>query len=278
MTSGIWKVNRDGQSLSKEKEGRKTYYRYSDLSFSINNQPLNEEEVNQIKSALNVLTKFSGAPQFEWIHEMIPLLEDKLGLQGTNEEVISFESNFDLKGLDHLMPLFNAITNREVLNIQYQDFQSEESYEIKFHPYYLKQYNNRWFAFGLNQELEIRTWNIALDRIKSISHLDDKYIPSDIDWKDYFYDIIGVTKPENQEMEEVVLQFSASQAPYVRTKPLHPTQRHRSTESGLEVKIKVIPNYELEALLLSFGEHVEVIKPQSLKERIKRRIQKIALK
>lgn len=258
--------------LERKKDGRKTYYRYSDLNFSINNQPLNETEVNQIKAALNILTRFSGAQQFEWIHEMIPLLKDKLGLQETDKEVLSFESNFDLKGLEYLMPLFNAITNQQVIDIQYQDFQSEEPFSIKFHPYYLKQYNNRWFAFGLNQKLEIEAWNIALDRIVSISESSTEYIPSDINWEDYFYDIIGVTKPVGKKVEEIVLHFTPSQAPYIRTKPLHPSQKHEEIEEGLEVRIKVIPNYELESLILSFGEHVKVIKPIFLKERIQERI------
>jgi predicted DNA-binding transcriptional regulator YafY len=258
--------------LKRNKDGRKTYYRYSDMSFSINNQPLNETEVNQIKSALDVLTRFSGAQQFEWIHEMIPLLEDKLDLQGTGEEVLSFESNFDLRGLEYIMPIFNAITNGQVLEITYQDFKSDEPFQIVFHPYYLKQYNNRWFTFGLNNEVGIETWNLALDRIISIKEAKGEYISTEIDWKEYFFDVIGVTKPKDRKIRKVVLHFSSSQAPYVRTKPLHPTQKHKAIGNGLEVSIKVIPNYELESLLLSFGEHVKVIKPKMLKERIKDRI------
>ncbi len=41
---------------------------------------------------------------------------------------------------------------------------------------------------------------------------------------------------------------------------------------GLEVKIKVIPNFELEKLILSFGEQVEVVSPQNFKEHVANRL------
>jgi len=62
-----------------------------------------------------------------------------------------------------------------------------------FHPYHLKQYNNRWFVFGLNEKLGIAAWNLPLDRIVTIRETSLDYILSEIDWDEYFYGIIGVT-------------------------------------------------------------------------------------
>lgn len=67
-------------SLEKKHYGRRVYYRYEDLHFSINNQPLNDSKAEQIKSALQIISRFSGTPQFEWVNEMIPMLESKFGL------------------------------------------------------------------------------------------------------------------------------------------------------------------------------------------------------
>lgn len=254
--------------LERFKYGRKNYYRYNDNSFSINNQPLNSSEANQIKSALQILSRFTGTPQFEWVKEVIPTIQDKLGLINQEKEVISFETNVDLKGLDNLTPLFNAIHNKRVLRIEYKDFKTEEPYFIVFHPYYLKQYNNRWFVFGLNEERNIPTWNLALDRIETIKETSEEYIPSDIDWEDYFYDIIGVTMPKNTKIEEVILRFSKEQAPYITTKPIHPSQKQKLEDGELVVHIKVIPNYELNRLILSFGDNVKVEAPKSLKQQI----------
>lgn len=260
--------------LERHKDGRKVYYRYTDTDFSISNQPLNEDEKNQIDAAISVLSRFSGAPQFEWVQEMIPVIQDRLGLKQTSKEVISIESNIDLKGIDLLGAFYDAIVNELVLKVEYQDFKSDESFELTFHPHFLKQFNNRWFAFGLNEELEIPTWNLALDRIQNIEQIQGDYIQSEIDWNEYFFDIIGVTRPDERKVETIVLEFTEEQAPYVITKPLHPTQKHKWTDaSTLKVTIEVIPNYELQTLILSFGEKVEVIKPTFFKEIIANRIQ-----
>lgn len=258
--------------LGRIRIGRKVCYRYEDLSFSISNQPLNDSEAEQIKSALQIFTRFSGAPQFEWVNEMIPMLESKFGLIKRKSEIISFENNIDLKGLHFLTPLFNAIVNERVLLVNYKDFKSSEPYQITLHPYYLKQYNSRWFVFGLNAVNQVSTWNLALDRIESLSETNSKYKPSETDWNEYFYDLVGVTRPVGVKIQEVVLKFSSEVAPYIITKPIHPSQKHRNDPSGLEVKIKVIPNYELERLILSFGEQVKVISPQDFKERIAQRL------
>lgn len=263
-----------GWSIPLEKiyYGRKKYYRYTDLTFSISNQPLNDSEVEQIKSALQIFSRFSGTPQFEWVNEIIPMLESKFGLIEKKNEVLCLESNIDLKGLHYVTPLFNAIINQRVLKILYKDFKSSEAYEIIFHPYYLKQYNNRWFVFGLNAENQIPTWNLALDRIETLDETVLKYNFYENDWEDYFFDIIGVTRTVDSQLEEIILNFSPEVAPYVITKPLHPSQRHKNEPNALEVKIKVIPNFELERLILSFGEQVQVVSPKKFKERISKRL------
>jgi hypothetical protein len=187
--------------------GKKMYYRYGDPKFSINNQPLNDSEAEQIKATLQIVSRFSGKPQFDWIHEIIPKFETKLGLIERKSEIVGYEEIIELKGIHHFKPLFNAIVNERVLKVVYKDFKSATPYPIVFHPYYLKQYNSRWFVFGLNPEKNIPTWNLALDRIESFSETNQPYIPSETNWKDYFEDIVGVTKPDGGVIEDIILFF-----------------------------------------------------------------------
>jgi len=258
--------------LVRHKDGRKVYYRYSDSNFTISQQPLNDSELNQISSAISVLSRFAGAPQFEWVQELLPVLKDRFDIKTSSKEVIALESNIDLKGLEHLTPLYDAIIKERVLTIEYQDFKSELIYSYTFHPYYLKQYNNRWFVIGLNEDQDISTWTVALDRIQSIGYKTNTYTPSKIDWNDYFFDIIGVTRPSDKEVETIVLEVDKTQAPYIQTKPLHATQKSRWDDDKLIVEIEVIPNYELETLLLSFGEKVIVLEPEFLVHKIRNRV------
>lgn len=255
------------------KEGRTSYFKYSDPSYSLRQMPLGESEINKLKSAIEVMTRLNGAPQSDWLNEIIPILETKLGLIKTEKEIISLDGNLDYVGRDKIAPLFNAIINKRVLKVKYQDFKSPVPYDLIFHPYYLKQYNSRWFCFGYNADTKNYYHNLALDRItEDLVETELKYHSSDIDWDDYFFDLIGVTKEKGKKLVEVKLLFTDEQAPYVITKPLHPTQKSRKDENGLTVTLKVIPNYELEKLILSFGENVKILSPEFLKDRIKTRI------
>jgi predicted DNA-binding transcriptional regulator YafY len=255
--------------LVRHRDGKKVFYRYEDTNYSINNMPLNEVEVNQLQSALQILNQFAGMPQFNWVNEMLPKLRS--GIQNTEEQrqIISFDANQYLKGIEYLSELYNAIAFKTVLNITYQDFKSDKPYHIILHPYYLKQYNNRWFLFGLNEFNSNPHWNLALDRIEKIEPTTTAYQADRTNWEEYFDDVIGVTVPENSSLEDVILRITGDTGKYIYNKPLHGSQRAKWIEpTALEVSLKLKINYELERLILSYTGNVEVVKPIALKEKI----------
>jgi predicted DNA-binding transcriptional regulator YafY len=143
------------------------------------------------------------------------------------------------------------------------------SQNILFHSYHLKQYNNRWFLFGKNNDYSNLT-NLALDRIKSIEQSSDFFDESElVDFEEYFDDFIGVTKPLNAVLTKIKLSASVALAPYIITKPLHGSQKKiELTENNFIFSIDVIPNFELKKLLLSFGNDITVIEPLELKNEI----------
>jgi predicted DNA-binding transcriptional regulator YafY len=249
-------------------EGKKRIYRYEDTSFSIMNLPLNAKVMDEFRSSVEVLSQFEGMPQFDWLQESLA----KMNMEAHSERqaIISFDSNPYLKGIEYLSVLYEAIKNKKVLDIEYKDFFSEEAYHLIIHPYFLKQYNNRWFLLGMNQENKAKNWNLAIDRIESITETNTAYIENcEIDWQEYFDDVIGVTKLIDAAPEEIVLHFYGSSGKYVENKPIHGSQRAKWLSSELlEVKIKVLPNYELERLILGYGEQVKVLAPEHLTQKI----------
>ena len=249
--------------LERHKDGKKVFYRYQDLSFSINNMPLNEVEINQLKEAVDILTQFKGMPQFEWIGEMVPKLSQGLSTNDSRNELMEFESNEFLKGKDHLGDLYNALRYKKPLKIKYQPYQDEAPHDLTFHPYFLKQYNGRWFLFGFNPVSGKSDWNLAIDRILVIEELSIPFVEnSEIVWEEYFEDMIGVTKPEGEEIQTVTLHFFGKTGNYIQTKPLHGSQKAKWIDSNtLEVRLEVIPNYELERVILSYADSVKVIGP-----------------
>ncbi len=260
--------------LERFREGRKAYYRYADFSFSINNQPINETEAHQLRSAMMVLSRMKGMPQFEWLNELIPRLEQSFGTTKPGKEFMAFSNNEFLRGIGWLEELFHAVLYEKVLKIDYQSFRNDNLLQFTLHPYFLKQYNNRWFVFGYNPAFaEIS--NLALDRIEHIEELKTPYLENKfVDFDEYFEDIIGVTRPKEGTLEIIQLVISSQLAPYILTKPLHGSQKKlNQDENGLTLQIEVIPNYELEQLILSYGEGIQVKSPEYLREKIKTRLQ-----
>ena len=190
----------------------------------------------------------------------------------------------------HLLPVFyKAITDRHVLRFFYQRF-GQEPFELTFHPQFLKEYNGRWFVFGDAERLLVdehdeeeretfKVYNVPLDRIVGdVSMIDNvEYLPAEKGiYQRFFNDIIGVTHEKGAKVEQVVIRTKTEyQHGLLQTKPLHHSQketlpfgRYEDGEYG-EVTLTIEPNRELRGKILAYGQYLEVIHPQSLREQLK---------
>jgi predicted DNA-binding transcriptional regulator YafY len=254
---------------------RRQYLRYADPEYSISKQPLSEGELEHIRSLLQLLSRFRGLPQFQWLEETLPRLQADMRTGETDTVAISFDQNREYVGTDHLQTFFNAIHHRRVLKITYKDFKVETPYERIFHPYHLRQYNHRWFAFGHDPSWTRSTYvNLALDRVLEIQETDAAYLPTDQDWEDFFHDLVGVTRSDGPPVDVRVRIMDEEQVNYIRTKPLHHSQKliRKTPEGHFETSIRVIPNMELQKLLLSFGRRIRVLAPESLVEEMRKHV------
>lgn len=265
--------------LEKVKDGKRTYYKYSDKSFSIKNQGINQSEAEQLKDTLSILARFKGLPQFEWVEEMQIRLEDTFKLKGNSGIVVGFEQNPFLKGLSYFTELFNAIQNNICLNIQYQGFKQKEPVEFAFHPWYLKQFNNRWFLFGKSEKYQT-IGNIPIDRILAITASKTNFTPNnEVDFDEYFEDLVGVTIKPDSKVEKVIIKVSRDLWPYIKSKPIHGSQKVKSkNETEVVIELNLITNYELKSLLFSYMDGLEIIEPVWLREEFKTISQNINLK
>lgn len=251
-------------------EGGRRFFRYKDPHYSIFKNELSEEQVSQLKSMLIMLQQFKGLPQFAHLEEMMENLENKYRFELPNSEhIISFDTNEYVEGIEYLSEIFSAIVGRRTLCVTYKPFGKEER-DQAIHPYYIKQYNNRWFLICKIDGYD-RLTNMALDRMRGVKDCNVPYESSDIDFEDYFDDIIGVTMPEG-DIEKVLLQFSEHRFPYVKAKPMHPSQRAHAEDRTIELEIKV--NKELAQKILSYGSDVIVLAPETLKIQIRQELEK----
>ena len=248
-------------------DGKKCYYHYSGPEFSIFNNELTMEEVTNLRSTIEMLGRYRGIPANAWLEEVISNLEYRFGCKANSENLIAFEQNDMLKGLEHLSRIIDATISHQTLEITYQSFWEEPRLCI-VHPYYIKQYNSRWFLFGLNQTNE-RIENYALDRIEFLKYSQCPFIKnSTVDFETYFDDVIGVSVPyEETPKESIVLRFSDYRFPYVVSKPLHKSQKLGQEPNTICISVK--PNRELSQQILSFIPDVEVLSPEWLRNEIR---------
>jgi predicted DNA-binding transcriptional regulator YafY len=256
--------------LERLKDGKKVYYRYSDKSFSIKNLGINQNEAEQLKETLAILTRFKGLPQFEWIEEMQIRLEDTFKLKGKIQSSVGFEHNPFLKGLNHFTGIFNAIQHEVTLTITYQGYKQEKPIQSTIHPWYLKQYNNRWFLFGFNEEYKTIT-NFALDRIIEFQETKIKYLKNEeINFDEYFDDVIGVTIKSDTPIKKLLIKVSNEIWQYIKSKPLHGSQKIKNkTETNVVIELSLQINHELMALLFSYMDAIEIIEPISIRDSFK---------
>lgn len=253
--------------------GHKKLYRYEDTSFSLMQTLLSDGELEQmmLQNVLDTLSLYDDIPQYKWLYMF--LQQRANGINADQTQVIEFQNNPDLIGMDHFDQILNAIIKQQPLSMVYQKYHQEpKTYSI--HPYLLKQFNDRWFLIAREEGFDNLS-NFPLDRIVAISPLDIEYRPSNINFDEYYEDVVGVSKDDRKPVEDIILRITKSRYPYIETKPLHGSQKRvRSMDDPdhCVISLHVQVNNELEAKILSFGNDAEVISPQSFRDRIHEKV------
>lgn len=255
----------------------KKFYRYDNLNYSITDIPITESDMGILSETVEMLKQFKDFSLFAELGGIIQRLEDKVHAEKTKQApVILLEKNEQLKGLEYLDPLYQAILKKMVLRISYQSFRAREKSSFNFHPLVLKEYNNRWFLIGKTQK-DAPILNLALDRILSIDYeLNIDYIDEYFNGEEFYKNTIGVTVLPEEEVQEITLRIDKWNAPYVLTKPFHHSQQliERANDQSIIIRLNVHVNFELERLILGFGDSIEVVSPKSLRKRIRQKLKR----
>lgn len=252
------------------------YYYYTE-KFSIKNITIDEDELYLLRQASEI-TKATPFQISSEIDLIISKLDNRIETNSkSNSTVIEFENNTLLHGLEYLKPIFEAITSKAALKIRYQSFNTTIQSDIVFSPFLLKEYRNRWFVFGKNNQFNTISV-LGLDRIKKIGNSREKFDESlNFNSKKYFSNLIGVSIPKESKVQPIEIKVKAELVPYIITKPIHKNQEvvKKYANGDILIKINLIVNYELKSLILSYGSGIVVKKPLSVKEEILKEIESI---
>lgn len=254
--------------------GKKKIYRYENPSYSLMHELLADGTLEQmlLQNMLDTITLYEDVPHYKWLK--VFMQQQLAGRKVGSTPAVVFQYNPDLLGMEHFAPLLDAILQQQPLLLEYHGYRRPmRSYHI--HPYMLKQFNDRWFLIARSEGYQKLT-NYALDRIDSIKPLNIAYVPADINILEYFRDVIGVTRVDDKESEDVIIRIHNDRYDYISSKPIHETQTEIHALSDADhhvVKIHVQVNRELEAMILSFGNQVEVLEPQYFREMLRNKIE-----
>ncbi len=175
------------------------------------------------------------------------------------------------QGTENLHGLLHAIKNKLQIKFNYQKFWVDEITHRTAEPYLLKEFKNRWYIMAKDSPTS-QLKSFGLDRLTALQITNRPFeypIPESIEEK-YRY-CFGIISPDEGEPEDILLSFDAFQGKYIKTLPLHETQQViYEDENEIQVKLKLYITHDFTMELLSMGNAVEVLKPESLRQDLKR--------
>lgn len=171
-------------------------------------------------------------------------------------------------GGEKLQLVIKAMKENRCLMITYQRYGSPSGYSSTIEPYCIKLFRQRWYMLGKLSNGWLATY--SLDRIESMKMLETKYkVADDFDAVEYFREAYGIVVDDNMPLQHIVLRAYGFERYYLRDLPLHHSQHEiNATEEYTDFELTLRPTSDFKSKLLSRGQWIEVLEPQSLADEI----------
>ncbi|MEZ7526019.1 helix-turn-helix transcriptional regulator [Cloacibacterium normanense] len=181
------------------------------------------------------------------------------------------------RGLEHLNGLIHAITQKKVLSFTYQKFWENEKSSKVVMPYALKEFKNRWYLLAAdyqskNPSFFLKTY--GLDRISDLNISNTSFKRENIDIEKAYKNSFGIISTLDKETQEILLKFDREQANYVKALPLHHSQTViAENETETIFRVSLVPTYDFQREILSYGKRVQVLAPESFIQELKAEVE-----
>ena len=247
-----------------------------------------ERDIREIRNLVGISIEYSYAKRGYYIEEdnvfgktaLMRMVESfemfrSLNMAQDLENVLYHEKERP-QGMEQMYGLIHAIKNRLCIRFTYTKFTAEKPSNRSGNPYALKEYNKRWYLL-LEDAGDKRLKIFGLDRMSDLEITKERFhSTSQPNIEAMFAHCFGIIVPADEQPQEVILAFTPTQAEYVKSLPIHHSQKILTeTSDELRISINVYLTFDLEKQILSYGEEAKVIKPIVLAEKIKERLKKI---
>ncbi|MPL55110.1 hypothetical protein SDC9_00577 [bioreactor metagenome] len=181
------------------------------------------------------------------------------------------------RGLEQLNGLIHAITQKKVLSFTYQKFWENEKSSKVVMPYALKEFKNRWYLLAAdyqskNPSFFLKTY--GLDRISDLNISNTSFKRENIDIEKAYKNSFGIISTLGKETQEILLKFDREQANYIKALPLHHSQTIiAENETETIFRVSLVPTYDFQREILSYGKRVQVLAPESFIQELKAEVE-----
>lgn len=177
-------------------------------------------------------------------------------------------------GTEHIHGIIHAIQNRFILRFTHQKHWEDFSTQRDVYPIAIKESQQRWYLVALDKKNDV-VKTFGLDRISNLKISDSKFKPFTFNVEKEFQNAFGVLR--NSPAEKLILQFSKMQGEYIKTFPLHDSQRiTEETAEFVRFEIYIHLTHDFIMELLRYGNNVKVVSPENLITTMKERIKEMA--
>ena len=271
--------------------------KYDDMTFCIFNRT---RAPYKIKDVEDVLTG-----RLNWLRLQMDFMQESF-FNDKLLEIIDYEDNMQLSNIEGLPSILKAITKERLVSFQYAKRFFTETERRIVHPYFLHQYNNRWYLFALYRAKDnaipgekvddskdgIRCY--ALDRMSGIEQVNSLKLMYEsitteqlrIYKRKYFTHIVGVMNDDKEEIVDMGLYFNYGTGDgkadkeaklffnLLRSNPFYEGFRfEENTDNGF-ARARIRPNPELENHLMMYA-HTAYVDNDKIRENIIKRAKQI---
>ncbi|WP_336517024.1 WYL domain-containing protein [Pollutibacter soli] len=276
------KLKESGTGIRLLNSASKGFY-YSEPGFSLYSSDLNTDDNQMLDLAKNMFTFFKGTSLQQRFEQLVGKISK--GSNFTDRETAKTPPGFQLdlpdteKATQWIDTLLEAIFEQQALEMEYDTFEKGISTKL-ISPYLIRQYRNRWFLVAHDQycDREEKVNVFALESIRQLLPSNKRFFSDpDFNASDYFRYSLGIWHWHNRPPIKVKLQFN-DYITMIQNNPLHHSQKttYNKKKNILTVQIEVYDTPELVQLILAYGEHVKVIQPSTLADRIANSLKKAA--
>ena len=174
-------------------------------------------------------------------------------------------------GTHHMSGLLHSVQNSLKVKFDYHKFYDDTDSKREVMPIALKEARNRWYLIAKDVDNIIK--NFALDRIMSLLITEIKFKPVGYNVHQEFKDSFGIINGTDEKPINVILSFTAREGRYIESLPLHRSQKLISkNDKEYQFTYFIGPTYDFQMELLSYGNQVKVLEPETLRANIKRKL------